>query len=78
MIIPPDLNRHVTEWVKNHPLEPIHVDCSTTVILKILDGKCKMKPDIKVVMELLYDQVRLQQGTLLGGDHNLAARNEVH
>lgn len=51
-----------------HPLEPIYVDCSTAVMLKILDGKCKMKPSSKVVMELLYDVVKHRDGKLLGDD----------
>ena len=32
----------VRQWVLEHPLSPAHVDCATAVMLKILDGKCKM------------------------------------
>ena len=49
-----------------HPLSPIHVDCATAVMLKILDGKCKMRAGEKVVMEQLYDQVKCFPGHLLG------------
>lgn len=68
----------VARWVQANPLSDTHVDCATTVMLKILDGKCKMKPEEKVVMELLYDQVRNHTGKLLGDDTHLliaAARN---
>jgi hypothetical protein len=63
-----ELHNHVRKWAQAHPLTPIHVDCATTVMLKILDGKCKMKADSKVVMELLYDVVKSCQGVLLGND----------
>ena len=65
---------HVQQWVKDHPLSPIHVDCATTVMLKILDGKCKMDADEKVVMALLYDEVKHLPSSLLGEDiHALIA-----
>ena len=59
---------HVQQWVKDHPLSPIHVDCATTVMLKILDGKCKMDADEKVVMALLYDEVKHLPSSILGED----------
>ena len=68
MSIPAELRHYVYDWSKVHPFEPIEVDCATTVMLKILDGKCKMKPASKVVMELLYDAVKHCDGKLLGDD----------
>ena len=59
------IREHVISWVQAHPLSAIHVDCSTTVMLKILDGKCKMRAEEKQVMEMLYDQVKNQAGHLL-------------
>jgi hypothetical protein len=56
---------HVARWVQAHPLSPIHVDCAVTVMLKILDGKCKMRAAEKHVMEWLYDEVKNQSGLLL-------------
>lgn len=56
---------HVRKWLATHVLHPIHVDCATTVMLKILDGKCKMPDNEKRVMEWLYDQVRLRPGQVL-------------
>jgi hypothetical protein len=55
-------------WVREHPLSPIHVDCVTAVMLKILDGKCKMDAEEKVVMALLYDEVKHLPGSILGAD----------
>ena len=66
--------KHVHDWVKRHPLEPVHVDCVTTVMLKILDGKCKMDTEEKSVMTLLYDQVKAEPGILFHADmHRLIA-----
>jgi len=55
----------VNHWVNNHPLSPIHVDCATAVMLKILDGKCKMRDTEKIIMALLYDAVKEQRGQVL-------------
>ncbi len=48
----------VSHWVRANPLTPVHVDCVIAVMLKILDGKCRMPPDEKQVMARLYDEVR--------------------
>ena len=48
----------VADWVQAHPLSPSEIDCATTVMLKILDGKCKMGSVDKTVMEALYDAVK--------------------
>ncbi len=64
----------VNLWLASHPLSPIHVDCAVTVMLKILDGKCKMRPTEKVVMALLYDCTKHLPGLLLQADlHALIA-----
>lgn len=55
----------ITTWLESHPLSPIQIDCVTTVMLKILDGKCKMRSEEKIVMALLYDQIKNKQGQLL-------------
>ena len=65
---------HVAHWLAAHPLSPAHVDCATAVMLKILDGKCKMHPTEKRVMALLYEQVKDCPGALLGAaEHALIA-----
>ena len=52
-------------WLEAHPLSPVYIDCAVTVMLKILDGKCKMKSTEKIVMTLLYDQVKCRPGQVL-------------
>ncbi len=44
---------------------PIEVDCATAVMLKILDGKCKMAPDEKEIMAALYDALKARPGEVL-------------
>ena len=56
---------HVAQWVLTYPLAPIHVDCAIAVMLKILDGKCKMRSAEKQVMEMLYDEVKTRPSLLL-------------
>lgn len=64
----------VAGWLAAHPLAPRHVDCAIAVMLKILDGKCKMRPTEKQVLELLYDQLAGVPGERLGGEtHALIA-----
>ena len=59
---------NVKAWVDDHLLEPVHVDCATAVMLKILDGKCKMNAIEKEVMADLYQAVKLRPGLKLGED----------
>lgn len=68
------LSTTVAMWLAAHPLTPTHVDCATAVMLKILDGKCKMDALDKQVMAALYHQVKAQAGVKLGADmHALIA-----
>jgi len=64
----------ITAWLESHPLSPIQIDCVTTVMLKILDGKCKMRSEEKIIMALLYDQIKNKQGHFLTTEtHELIA-----
>ncbi|MBS1145411.1 MAG: hypothetical protein H6R14_2817 [Proteobacteria bacterium] len=60
----------VGEWVATHALSPSDVDCATTVMLKILDGKCKMSELDKVVMAVLYDALKDRPGLRFGADYH--------
>lgn len=60
------IKRRVGQWLTRHPLTPIDIDCATAVMLKILDGKCRMPAGEKQVMKALYRQVRSMAGQLLG------------
>lgn len=44
---------------------PIEIDCITSVMLKILDGKCKMDADEKEIMTALYKAVQGRAGEVL-------------
>lgn len=66
---------HVNHWVEVTPLTSIEVDCVTTVMLKILDGKCKMDKQEKEVMALLYHEVKHRPGSVLDANlHVLIAK----
>lgn len=68
------IERHVASWVATHDLSPGDVDCVTTVMLKILDGKCKMAEVEKSVMAALYDAVKARPGLRFGHEfHALIA-----
>lgn len=64
-------NNAVQSWVQNHPLNPVEVDCTIAVMLKILDGKCKMKPLEKNVMAELYQQVKGRSAKMFEPDIHL-------
>jgi len=67
----------VAAWVEENILTPSDVDCATTVMLKILDGKCKMSVLDKEVMMHLYDAVKTRPGERFGDDlHDLIARGQ--
>ena len=55
----------VTAWATQRVFDPIHIDCATTLMLKILDGKCKMNEEEKQVIAVIYDAVKHTSGSLL-------------
>jgi hypothetical protein len=61
-------------WAEQFLHDPVHIDCTTSVMLKILDGKCKMNADEKAVIAIMYDVVWQRPGKLLQEDmHKLIA-----
>lgn len=76
MATPPDPSPHsVIGWAEQHLTDPQHIDCTTTVMLKILDGKCKMDAQNKAVIPLLYEVARRRPGKLLDeAYHSLIAQ----
>lgn len=65
---------HVPAWVASQPLTASDVDCATAVMLKILDGKCKMGAVEKTVMAALYDALSGRPGERFGAaEHALIA-----
>lgn len=72
--------QQVKHWADNTPLVPSDIDCTTAVMLKILDGKCRMLPQEKAVMTWLYDELKNRRGTVLGPQtHSMiaSARQEL-
>ena len=66
---------HVAAWVAPHTLTPSDIDCATAIMLKILDGKCKMSETDKLVMAALYDAVKHRPGQRFGDElHALIAQ----
>ncbi|MGV6818638.1 MAG: hypothetical protein ACWA44_15390 [Thiotrichales bacterium] len=83
------IDEFVAKWVDLNPFTPEQVDCATAVMLKILDGKCKMSPEEKRVMQVLYDAVKQYPGKRFGkeihelisssaGVYNEAQRMNIH
>lgn len=55
----------VTTWAAEREFDPVHIDCATALMLKILDGKCKMNEQEKQVMAVVYDVVKSRASKLL-------------
>lgn len=67
----------ISRWVETTPLTPIEVDCATAVMLKILDGKCKMDEQEKRAMTLLYEKLKDRAGAVLDARlHDLIAETQ--
>ena len=51
--------RHpAVEWALQAGFTPTRVDCTTAVVLKILDNKCKMLPGEMAAILAIYDTVK--------------------
>lgn len=46
------------QWALEAGFNPEQVDCTTAVVLKILDNKCKMSPGEMAAVMAVYDAVR--------------------
>jgi len=55
----------IARWARDAELSALEVDCAVTLMLKIIDGKCKMNETDKVAMATLYDQLRERPGERL-------------
>ncbi len=66
----PTSTDNATLWAGQHLLDPVLLDCTTTVMLKILDGKCKMNEADKIVIAALYDAVKHRPGRLMGAEYH--------
>ncbi|MBZ0091288.1 MAG: hypothetical protein K8F27_03585 [Sulfuricellaceae bacterium] len=53
-------------WAIEAGFNPEQVDCTTAVVLKILDNKCKMLPGEMDAVMAIYDAVRHRPAPLFG------------
>jgi hypothetical protein len=60
------------QWAEANLRDPLHIDCTTSLMLKILDGKCKMNTEEKTAVAIMYDVIKHRSGKFLGKDiHHL-------
>jgi hypothetical protein len=52
------------QWAMEAGFTPEQIDCTTAVVLKILDDKCKMLPGEKAAILAIYDVLRGAPGGL--------------
>ncbi|MEM8571744.1 MAG: hypothetical protein AAGG56_12685 [Pseudomonadota bacterium] len=73
MSAPSDLSQDQRECLAM--LGPNQVDCAIAVMLKILDGKCKMPPQEARIMTAVYDAVKRLPAQHLGrAEHKMIAK----
>ncbi|TCJ18181.1 hypothetical protein EZJ19_02795 [Parasulfuritortus cantonensis] len=61
-------------WARRTVFAPAQLDCVAAIMLKVLDGKCKMGPADKAAITAVYDVVKGQAGESLADEvHDLIA-----
>ncbi|MEW6764864.1 MAG: hypothetical protein AB1344_03620 [Pseudomonadota bacterium] len=55
-------------WAQSSTFSPRQLDCVTTIMLKILDAKCKMTEADKLALTAVYDTIKTRRGERLGAD----------
>ncbi len=55
-------------WARQQRFTPQQHDCTTAVVLKILDGKCKMLPGESAAVIAIYKVLDRQPGELFGSE----------
>jgi hypothetical protein len=55
----------ITDWANAHDWLAEEVDCVTALMLKIIDGKCKMNEADKAAAVVLYDAIGQRAGQCL-------------
>jgi hypothetical protein len=62
------------EWASKQTFNTINIDCITTIVVKILDGKCKMNTgEISAIMEI-YDMACFNKGILFREEEHALIR----
>lgn len=63
------------QWLARHTLSALEIDCVIALMLKILDGKCRMNTQDKTLIAQLYQHCQEREGQHLGGpQHALIAQ----
>jgi len=57
-----------SQWAQTAQLSVSDLDCITTVMLKILDGKCQMNEDQRHAYISIYNVTKVRPGSLLGDE----------
>ena len=65
-------------WASEAPLDPLQIDCVTTVMLKILDQKCKMSPEEQVALIAIYHEVKGRRSLLFDDSIHAAIHNALN
>lgn len=75
MVMDQTKNSHpAARWAVGQCFSPLEVACTTAVVLKILDGKCKMLPGEQAAILAIYEVVRCHPSQLFTPDtHSLIA-----
>ncbi|OYY94910.1 MAG: hypothetical protein B7Y41_04960 [Hydrogenophilales bacterium 28-61-23] len=60
-----DAAHPAANWARRTVFEPIHLDCVTAIMLKILDAKCKMGAPEKTALTAVYDVIKDRPGQSL-------------
>lgn len=55
-------------WARQTGFAPMQLDCVTAIMLKMLDGKCKMTAADQAALSAVYDVVRARAGHGLGAE----------
>jgi hypothetical protein len=61
-----DLPHPAAAWARRTTFEPLHLDCVSAIMLKILDAKCKMGEAEKTALAAVYDVIKDRSGQNLG------------
>ena len=67
-MVPPRSEHPAALWARQHCFTPQQHDCTTAVVLKILDGKCKMLPGEKEAVIAVYHATARQSGERFGAE----------
>lgn len=64
MLADSGITHPASEWAAEQVFDTTAIDCTTAVVLKILDGKCKMLAGEKAAIMQIYDVVEDGTGVL--------------